>query len=203
MRIRVSNENFDKVVFEAFKTIKKKGIVVYPTDTVYGLGTLALDEECVRNIYKIKKRYKPVSIAVSDVEMAKKYGDMNLPERFLNLLPGPYTFLVKKKPIVPDILTSGSPIVGIRIPNSVFCKELIDKVGEPITTTSANISGGNEYTDPERIEKIFNKKVDLIIDMGKLQGEPSTIVDFSSEEPKIVRKGEGIEKLLEVMERAK
>ncbi len=134
--------------------------------------------------------------------MARNYADMNLPKQFLDLLPGPYTFLVRKKPVVPDILTIGSPLIGIRIPDSLLCKKLIDRVDEPITSTSANISGGNEYTDPTRIEKIFNKDVDLILDMGILQSKPSTVIDFSAKEPKIVRKGKGIEKLLEVMERS-
>lgn len=156
-------------VEKAVETIKKGGVVVYPTDTVYGLGANALDEKAVKRVFEIKKRdlKKPISIIVRDIEMAKKVASFskNTEKILKKILPGPVTVILHKKKILPDILTGGSKKVGLRIPDCEFTKALMEKLDFPITTTSANISG------------------------KPIKGKPSTVVDLTGPEPKILRMG--------------
>jgi len=156
-------------VEKAAKIIKKGGVVVYPTDTVYGLGANALDEKAVKKVFEMKKRdfSKPISIIVRDIEMAKQVAsfDRDIEEKLKKLLPGPVTVILFKKKILPDILTAGSNKVGIRIPNCKFTQALMQRLDFPITTTSANISG-----EP-------------------IEGKPSTVIDLTGKEPKILRVG--------------
>jgi len=156
-------------VEKAAKIIKKGGVVVYPTDTVYGLGANALDEKAVKKVFEMKKRdfSKPISIIVRDIEMAKQVASFgrDIEEKLKKLLPGPVTVILFKKKILPDILTAGSNKVGIRIPNCKFTQALMQRLDFPITTTSANISG-----EP-------------------IEGKPSTVIDLTGKEPKILRVG--------------
>jgi len=166
----------------AIAIIKNGGTVVYPTETVYGLGADAFSEAAVRNVYKIKRRAvtQPISIAVSSFDMLHEVADIDSEcfEIIAELLPGPVTILLRKKDRVPAILTAASEVVGVRFPDNEIATRIIEETG-PITATSANVSGRNPPTCIEEVEL----KVDLlgiIINGGKCKySMPSTVVDMS------------------------
>jgi len=163
----------------AIEIIKSGGTVVYPTETVYGLGADAFSEEAVRKVYKIKRKVvtQPISIAVSSFEMLHKvaYIDSETSKIITELLPGPVTVLLKRKEIVPDILTAASEVIGVRFPDNEIATRIIKETG-PITATSANVSGRYPPTCIEEV-KI---KADIIINSGKCKySMPSTVVDMS------------------------
>lgn len=172
---------------KAAEIIKKNGIVIYPTETIYGIGANIFSEDALKKVFAAKKRDidKPVSIAVSDFKMMDDLVYAGEKEkRFIEkLLPGPVTVLLKKKKKVPDTLTSGSELVGIRFPDHETAIKLIKLAGVPITSTSANISG---EAPPRRVDEI-KISADYIIDGGECKEEPSTVVDLVNR--KIVRRG--------------
>ena len=183
--------------------IKKGGIVVFPTETVYGIGTNAFKNESVELIYNIKKRplNKPITLLVSDIEMIKEITkditdlEYKLMEKFF---PGPFTIILKKKDIVPDIVTSNQDTVGIRIPDNKIARELIKYAGVPIATPSANISGKPSGTKMEDIMKDFDENVDCFIDSGESKlGVASTIVRVLDGIPHILREGSITKKQIE------
>ncbi|MCQ8902589.1 MAG: L-threonylcarbamoyladenylate synthase [Methanothrix sp.] len=188
---------------EAARCILSGGIVVYPTETVYGIGANALDESCIARVYAIKRRPldKPISIAVSSFEMLCEVAYLR-PEdldMMRELLPGPVTFLVRKRPIVPDMLTAGSPLVGVRYPDHEIALRLIEMTG-PITSTSANITGGTPPSDPRDIDPEILSRVDMLIDGGRCRyAIPSTLVDLST--MRILRMGAMADRVLEVIGR--
>jgi L-threonylcarbamoyladenylate synthase len=174
-----------KDIKKASDIIKKNGIVIYPTETVYGIGTNIFSEDALKKVFAIKKRSveKPISVAVSDFRMMDDLARISKRERrFIEkFLPGPVTVLLKKKKKVHDML--GGELVGIRYPDHETTIKLIELAGVPITSTSANISGEAPPTEVDEI-KI---SADYILDGGKCSGEPSTVVDLVN--LKIIRKG--------------
>ena len=183
---------------KASDIIKKNGIVIYPTETVYGIGANIFSNIALEKIFKIKKRDKdkPVSVAVSDFSMMEELVYVGKKEKqFIEkFLPGPVTVLLKKKEIVNDMLTSGSELVGIRFPAHKTTIELIELAGVPITSTSANFSG---EAPPRRVEDI-RISADYIIDGGECRGEPSTVVDLVN--MKIIRKGAKFDEVKTLLE---
>ncbi len=191
----------------AIDIIKRGGTVIYPTETVYGLGADAFSEEAVRKVYKIKNRdfSLPISIAVSSFEMLHTVAhiDSESLQIITELLPGPVTVLLKKKDVVPAILTVASEVVGVRFPDNEIATRIIKETG-PITSTSANVSGRNPPTCIEEVEI----KADIIINGGKCKySMPSTVVDMTmrravaNEEKaiEIKRRGAGYDRVLHVM----
>ncbi len=174
---------------KAAKIILSGGLVVYPTDTLYALGCNALNEEAILKVYETKKRSlaKPLPIAVASIDMMKRYAYVNKNAEKIakKFLPGALTIVLRKKRVLPDILTSGLDKVAIRIPANKIALKLIELVGLPLVTTSANISG---EAPPASIEEV-KIKADYIINGGKLEGIPSTIIDLSEAAPKILRRG--------------
>ncbi len=175
-----------KDIKKASDIIKKNGIVIYPTETVYGIGANIFSEDALKKVFAIKKRSveKPISVAVSDFRMMDDLARISMRERrFIEkFLPGPVTVLLKKKKKkVHDML--GGELVGIRYPDHETTIRLIELAGVPITSTSANISG---EAPPAEVDEI-KISADYIIDGGKCSGEPSTVVDLVN--LKIIRKG--------------
>jgi len=175
-------------------TLKVGGIVIYPTDTVYGLGANVFHDEAVKKIYSIKKRpfHKPISICLSNVEDIYQFAFMSreMNEMVQKLLPGPYTLIFEKKEHFKSKVIPGNRI-GIRIPNNPICREL--SLNFPITSTSANISGD---MPPKSVKDALNSLgdvSDLIIDSGPCSRKlPSTVVDMTKSPPKIIRHGAGM-----------
>lgn len=193
MKILKTNQNeVDKnVIDEAVKVLADGGVILYPTDTVYGLGANIFNRKAVKKVYNIKKRsyLKPVSLLVSSKDAIPLVSKASLNQfNFIDkYLPGPYTFILKKSKIVPRHLTSGSANVGVRVPKSEIACSLAKIF--PITTTSANLSNKDTLDTPEEILKQLGCEVDLIIDVGPLKfGNPSTIIDLTGEEPVFVKR---------------
>lgn len=180
---------------QAAKLIKQGKIVVFPTETVYGIGTNGLNENAVKKIYEVKQRplNKPITLLVSNMEMvnqiAKDITDIEykIMEKFF---PGPLTIILKKKDIVPDIVTAGRETIGVRMPSGEIARKLVDITGVPIAAPSANISGEPSGTNLQEIKKHFKNNVDLFIDGGESQlGIASTIVQVVDGKIQILRKG--------------
>lgn len=176
----------------AKKILKNGGIVVYPTDTVYGIGVNIFDEKAVQKVYSAKKRSrsKPISICLSRIEDIKEVAciDSNAERIARKILPGPFTLILKKKEGVSPLLTAGEDKIGVRIPDSRICKELSEDF--PITTTSANISGMKVPESADGVVKQLGDSVDLILDAGVFEhAVPSTVIDMTVFPPKILRKG--------------
>lgn len=190
------NKEIDyKKLQEPSKIIKEGGIVVFPTETVYGIGTNGLDEKAIRKLYETKQRSfnKPISLLVSDMNMIEKVAkditdaEYKLIQRFF---PGPLTIILKKKDVVPDILTANTNTVGIRMPEEEIARKLIEYANVPIAAPSANISNKPENTSMKNIIKDFGEKVDYYIDAGSSKfGISSTIVRIVNDAPEILREG--------------
>ena len=189
------NEIDDKKLQEVANIIRQGGIVVFPTETVYGIGTNGLDSKSISKLYHVKQRplNKPISLLVSSLEMVKvvteNISDMEykLMERFF---PGPLTIILKKNKAVPNNLTNNTDTVGIRLPDNIIARKLIEYANVPIATPSANISGRSSGTNIQDIIKDFGDKVDYYIDGGPSKlGIGSTIVKIEDNKPLILREG--------------
>lgn len=183
---------------QAVAIIKNSSAVVYPTDTVYGLGVNALDVFAIEQVFEIKKRpkTKPLPIIVSSIEMAKRvmYIDSKVERILREIWPGPVTVVLHKKNILSNILTAGKNTIGVRIPNNRIALALVREFGSPITGTSANIFKSNECRNAQEVLKQFKdqfSKPDLILDAGQIEKgtRPSTIVDLTTSKLKILRVG--------------
>ncbi|CAB3288623.1 Putative threonylcarbamoyl-AMP synthase [Methanocaldococcus lauensis] len=178
--------------------ILKGKIIICGTDTLYGISANALDEELVKKVYQIKKRdlNKPLSICVKDKEDIEKYAYVNdLAKKIIDtFLPGPLTIILKKKDVIPDIVSK--EYIGIRVPDEPTIRELSIV---PLTTTSANISGKESPTSIDEIDKEVLDNVDYVIDIGKCKySKPSTIIKI--EDNKIIPIREGVIKMSEIYE---
>jgi L-threonylcarbamoyladenylate synthase len=183
----------------AVKILKKGGLVIYPTETLYGIGADATNVEAVRKLTKYKDRPfgKPYSIAVCDQKMAEKYVKLNKTARNLykEFLPGPLTVVSKGKHKVALGVESEDGSLGIRIPNYDLVRNVIKKFGKPITSTSANASYKKRpYNISDILDNISDKQkglIDLIIDVGSLpHNDPSTVIDTTLDDLTTLRQGE-------------
>lgn len=188
------NKNYNKIE-EVSKVIKKGGLVLFPTETVYGIGANGLDEEAVKNIFiaKGRKQDNPLILHISNIEMLDKIAK-NITELEYKLMkafwPGPFTIILERKDIVPDVVTGGLNTVGIRMPSNEIAKWLIEYANVPIAAPSANISGRPSGTNVEDIFKELSNKVDYIIDGGQCEiGVESTVVRVIDNIPHILRPG--------------
>ena len=181
----------DEIISEAIDILVDGGVVLYPTDTVYGLGANIFDSKAVRRVFEIKQRspLKPLSILVSNVRAIDLVAKVSLKQKEIinQHLPGPYTFILNKRKIVPRAVTSGSSYVGVRVPDNEIACRLASLF--PITTTSANLSDEEVLSSPKEILEQLDCDVDLVIDVGELNSNhASKIVDLSGRNPKIIRK---------------
>lgn len=175
---------------EAAAAISRGELVVYPTETVYGLGADALDPDTIERVYETKGRSRsnPISLAVPDVEAAIKYvAPTDRERRFMErFLPGPVTVVCERRPIVPDALTAGRDRVGVRIPDHEMVLSLLD-LTHPITATSANRSGTGSVTRISELDPTVRDAVAVVLDGGETPGTESTVVDV--DEGTIHRRG--------------
>ncbi|MDD1719344.1 MAG: threonylcarbamoyl-AMP synthase [Methanoregulaceae archaeon] len=166
------------LIQKAVRVLMSDGLVVYPTETVYGLGADALSDIAIDKVYEAKHRMigKPISIAVSDDEMLHAVARVEgKAEEFITaFLPGPVTVVLKARSCIPDILTGGTGLIGIRIPAHEVPVAIIRSLDAPITATSANQSGGKDPVTTGECHVPY----DLIIEGGRLPGTPSTVVDL-------------------------
>lgn len=185
---------------QALDIIRKGGVIIYPTDTIYGLGCDITNNKAVERICRIKG-IKPAkanfSFICSDLSniafYTKPFGN-NVYRIMRKNLPGPFTFILNASGQVPKLLKNNRKQVGIRVPNSPIVAHLLEQLGSPIMSTSISMPDDiTPYpTDPEEIFEQYKNQVDLIIDGGFGGNQPSTVVDCTGHEPEIIREGLGI-----------
>lgn len=199
METKLIKINPDKLTKESFKEaadiIRSRGLVAFPTETVYGLGANALDETAAAKIYKAKGRPSdnPLIVHISNVKDMEELA-LDIPDMAYRLAevfwPGPLTMILKKKACVPYATTGGLDTVGIRLPANRIARFLISEAQTFIAAPSANLSGKPSPTMAEHVYKDLNGRIDMIIDGGKaVYGLESTIVDLTGEFPVILRPG--------------
>jgi tRNA threonylcarbamoyl adenosine modification protein (Sua5/YciO/YrdC/YwlC family) len=174
------------------------GIIIYPTDTIYGLGCDIFQHKAIERICRIKKidpakaQLSFVCYDLSDLSMYTKSISTPLYRVLKNHLPGPYTFILPASKMVPKILQSRKNSIGLRVPNNLIARTIVQRLGHPVLSTSLPGEWVEEYTDPEIIYEHFKNQVDIVVDGGPGNMIPSTIIDYTSGEAVIARKGAGV-----------
>jgi tRNA threonylcarbamoyl adenosine modification protein (Sua5/YciO/YrdC/YwlC family) len=180
----------------AAQVLRGGGIVVMPTDTVYGLTCGITHHDAIRRIYKLKDMdpKKPLSVLVSDMSMVGRFakGVSTPAYRLLKrVLPGPYTFIFEASPEVPKIMLRKRRTIGIRMPDNPIALALLEEMGEPLLSSSIRDPEHEFVNNPDEIEKSLGNDVEMVIDGGILLPVPSTVVDLSGDEPVLIRDGKG------------
>lgn len=188
----------ERLIRKVADVLREGGVIIYPTDTVYGLGCDIFQPKAVERICRIKgidPQKANLSFVCSDLSDLSKYAKaISTPQyRFIKqYIPGPYTFILPASREVPKILKSRKDTIGLRVPNHRITHAIAAALGHPILSSSLPGEMVEEYTDPELIHEKFEKLVDLVVNGGIGGMEYSTIVDMTNEEPEIVRQGAGI-----------
>jgi len=175
--------------------LRQGGVIIYPTDTTYGIGCDIFNRKGVKKIFQIKQRdaKKPFSFICSDLAEISNFAQVsNFAFKIMKRhLPGPYTFVLEATKIVPDSLSTKQKTVGVRIPDNPICQAIVKELGHPLVTTSANISGEETPQDPLLIDTRMGRMVDLVIDGGIAMSEASTVISLLNDEIEILRQGRG------------
>ena len=188
----------DRLIKKVAEVLRAGGVIIYPTDTVYGFGCDIFQPKAIERICKIKgidPQKANLSFVCSDLSDLSKYAkSISTPQyRFIkNLIPGPFTFILPASKEVPKILKSKKDTIGLRVPDHNITHAIAAELGHPILSSSLPGDMVEEYTDPEYIHEKFEKLVDLVIDGGIGGMEYSTIVDMTDEEPVVTRQGIGL-----------
>jgi len=183
----------EKQIISAIKTLDIGNILIYPTDTLYGLGADATNTSAIEKINKLKKRKTPLSIMIASLNEIEKYAIINsdTKKELKKIFPGPFTALLKsKKTNLSYLVQNQSDKIGIRIPNHPFCLELLNEYKKPIITTSVNTHGETPLNNINEIEKKFSK-INIYYQNNNLDSKGSTIIDFTKKPPVIIRMGDG------------
>jgi tRNA threonylcarbamoyl adenosine modification protein (Sua5/YciO/YrdC/YwlC family) len=190
-----------RLIRKVVAILRDGGIVVYPTDTYFGIGCNLLNQKAIEKIYQLKRRdkNKPFSFICSDLTNISQYAKVsNYAYRTMKrLLPGPYTFILEGSRLVPKIMLTKRKTAGIRVPDNEICLALVRELGNPIITTSATTPEGESFHDASLIHDHFGKQVDAVIDGSAVSGEPSSVVSLIDDTPEIVRRGAGDVSLFE------
>jgi L-threonylcarbamoyladenylate synthase len=183
------------VIQKAADFINDGMIIAFPTDTLYGIGCDPFNIEAINKLFSLKSRtkQKPINLLIDSERQLNEIVE-DLPDVTQLLIesfwPGALTLIFKKKKIIPSILTSNLPTIGVRMPNNQIILELIKKVKRPLAVTSANISGKPSTTNAKQVYENFRDKIPLILDGGETSiGKESTIMDLTVIPPKILREG--------------
>lgn len=186
-----------RLIKQIVENLQQGGIIIYPTDTVYGLGCDILQQKAVERICRIKKvdpKKAQLSFVCSDLSHLSDYAKpiSNPVYRLLkDHLPGPYTFILPASKMVPKILQSKKDTIGLRIPANAIAMAIIKELGRPILSASLPGEMVEDYTDPEVMYENFRNEVDYVIDGGIGGMVPSTVVDCTGDEPVLIREGLG------------
>ena len=182
-------------IIRATEILSDGGVIALPTDTLYGVSANALDPAAASKVFGVKGREErsPLPIFVSDPGDLYKYG-RDIPDVALRLAeifwPGKLTIVVAKSDLVPDVVSGGLDTVGLRIPDHPTPREIVAQLGEPITATSANVSGKRALTAAADVLSELGSRLDLILDGGVLApSAPSTVIDVTANPPRILREG--------------
>lgn len=198
MLIRIHPENPQpRLIKQMVQYLKEGGIIVYPTDTIYGLGCDIFQHKAIERICQIKgvqpqkAQLSFVCYDLSDLSQYAKQLSTPVYRTLKQYLPGPYTFILGASKQVPKILKTKKDTVGIRVPDNKIARCIVQELGNPIISTSLPGNFVEDYTDPEIIHDKFEKLVDVVIDGGIGGTKPSTVIDFTSNEPELIRQGSG------------
>lgn len=197
--IKLYQENpEERKITQVVKVLRNGGLVIYPTDTVYGLGCDIFNQKALERLKQLKggkSKHLNLSFICYDLSHISEYvKQLDTPTFKLmkKALPGPYTFILNSSTKVPKILNAKKKTVGIRVPDNNIPREIVKQLGNPIITTSIHDDEIHDYaTDPEIIFEEFQNKVDIVIDGGYGLVDPSTIIDCTSGSPEIIREGLG------------
>jgi L-threonylcarbamoyladenylate synthase len=182
-------------VGEIAAALLEDAVTAYPTETFYALGVAAFSKKAVKSVYNLKKRDagKPLSVIASDLDMVGEISASPPPSfRLLagEFWPGPLTLVLTAAAGLPEFLLGPGRTIAVRIPPLSWLRALVKEIGQPLTATSANLSGEKELADPAEVIALFRDKVEIVVDGGPSPGGvPSTIVDLTSPEPRILRIG--------------
>ena len=198
MLLQIHPENPQpRLIKQVVECLKDGGVIIYPTDTIYGLGSDIMQHKAIEKICQIKNidpQKAQLSFICSDLSHLSDYTksiDTPLYRMLKNYLPGPFTFILPASKQVPKILQSKKSTIGLRIPDNVICHQILAALGNPILSTSLPGEMVEDYTDPEIIHEKFEHLVDFVIDGGIGGMTPSTIVDCTTDEWTVLRQGLG------------
>lgn len=198
MRLQLHPDNpQQRLIKQVIECLKDGGVIIYPTDTIYGLGCDIMQHKAVERICKIKNidpQKAQLSFICRDLSHLSDYTksiDTPLYRMLKSYLPGPYTFILPASKLVPKILQNKKNTIGLRVPDNIICRHILDALGNPILSASLPGDMVEEYTDPEVIYEKFEHQVDFVIDGGIGGMVPSTIVDCTSNDWTILRQGLG------------
>ena len=196
MLIAINNQNPQtRLIRKAVEILRSGGIVIYPTDTVYGMGCDLFNKKGIERIYEIQRRDRrqPLSFICADLKDISRYARVSddAYKIMKRLLPGPYTFILEASRAVPKIILPKRQTTGIRVPDNRICQDLVAEMGSPVISTSVKNGEGELLSDPRIIEELFGKRVDMIIDGGIIAATPSSVVSLLDEGVEVIRAGKG------------
>jgi tRNA threonylcarbamoyl adenosine modification protein (Sua5/YciO/YrdC/YwlC family) len=196
MIIKINPQNpQQRLIRKVADILKEGGVIAYPTDTIYGLGGDPFQKDAIERIHRLKKhsKNKRLSIICADLKDISKYAHVpDYAYRIMrSLIPGPYTFILEATKVVPKIMLTNQKTVGIRVPHHTIPLALVKELGHPIITTSVTKPDESLYNEPDEIDQLFSKTLDVVIDGGTIVAEHSSIIDFTEDHPQILRIGKG------------
>ncbi|MCJ7662736.1 MAG: L-threonylcarbamoyladenylate synthase [Desulfobacterales bacterium] len=196
MIIKINPENPQlRLIRKVVDALKEGGVIAYPTDTIYGLGCDLYQKDAIERVHHLKKhsKHKRLSIICADLKDISNYAHVpDYAYRIMrSLIPGPYTFILEATKLVPKIMLTNQKTVGIRVPDNNISLALVKELEHPIITTSVIRPDESLYSDPEEIDQMFGKAVDLVIDGGTIVAAHSSIVDLTDDYPRVLRSGKG------------
>jgi tRNA threonylcarbamoyl adenosine modification protein (Sua5/YciO/YrdC/YwlC family) len=190
MLLSLNKENPQKrLISKVVHVLDQGGLVIYPTDTFYGIGCDLFNKKSIKRIYQIKKRpvTKPFSFICADLKDISLYAQVsnNAYRIMKRVLPGPYTFLLEGTRLVPKLMLTNRRTVGIRVPDNKICLAIVKALGRPIISTSIDLE------EPLEIHDTYSSLVEMVVDGGIISYEPSTVVSLVGDSPEVIRKGKG------------
>ena len=196
MLLKINQHNPQlRLIRKVVEILKKGGIVVYPTDTYYGIGCDIMNKKAIEKIYHLKQRNKskPFSFICSGLKNISHYAKVSnyAYKTMKRLLPGPYTFILEGSKLVPKIMLTKRKTAGIRVPDNPICIALVNELDNPLLTTSATKPDGSIFHDASLIHDFFGKRVDAVIDGSIVPGQPSSVISLIDDIPEVIRKGIG------------
>ena len=196
MLIKINQQNPQlRLIHKIVAILKKGGIVVYPTDTYYGIGCDIMNKRAIEKIYQLKQRNKskPFSFICSGLKNIRNYAKVSnyAYKTMKRLLPGPYTFILEGSRLVPKIMLTKRKTAGIRVPDNPICLALVNELENPLLTTSATKPDGTIFHDASLIHDFFGKRVEAVIDGSIVPGQPSSVISLIDDIPEVIRKGMG------------
>jgi tRNA threonylcarbamoyl adenosine modification protein (Sua5/YciO/YrdC/YwlC family) len=184
-----------RLIGRVVEVLKHGGVVVYPTDTYYGIGCDIMNKKAIERIYQLKQRdkSKPFSFICSGLKNISYYAKVSnyAYKTMRRLLPGPYTFILEGSKLVPKIMLTQRKTAGIRVPDNNICLTLVEELGNPIINTSATMPDGSILNDASLIHDVFKHRIDVVVDGSIVPGKPSSVISLIHDEPVVLREGRG------------